>query len=100
MKIKGVLNLSYDKDDYVMFYNGRNVNLTEILNNMLFDDVMIRIKNKYDGKELFYAEGKLIKNKISFAHYLYHVDKKNLDEVLWNNIGKRLIIEVRNITKD
>lgn len=100
MNISGILNLSHDKNDYIMFYSGRNINLTEMLNTMLFEDIMIKIKNAYSGKELFHNEGKLIKNKVSKCFYLFHVNNSNLDEILWNNVGNRLNIEMKNTTKD
>lgn len=100
MKIEGILNLDYKNDDYIMFFNGRNVNLTEILNAMIFDNILVKVKNVYSGKVLFFNKGELIKYKMSKCFYLFHVNDDNLDEVLWNNVGNRLNIEIKNITKD
>lgn len=102
MKIEGILNLDYKNDDYIMFFNGRNINLTEILNTMFIEEAKVRVKvvNSYSGKELFLNEGELTKDKVASCYYLYHVNDDNLDEVLWNNVGNRLNIEIKNITKD
>lgn len=99
LKLKGVLNLKHNNDDYVMFTRGRSENISETLNVMLLSDVFIEIKNTYNEEVLFSESGKLIKEKVATCLYLYHVNGVNLDEVLWNNVGNRLEIEVRNITK-
>lgn len=99
MKLKGTLNLKHSNDDYVMFTRGRSENISETLNIMLLSDVFIEIRNTYSGKVLFSESGKLIKEKVAKCLYLYHVNGVNLDEVLWNNVGNKLEIEVRNVTK-
>lgn len=99
MKLKGVLNLKHNNDDYVMFTRGRSENISETLNIMLLSDVFVEVRRTYSGKVLFSESGKLIKEKVAKCLYLYHVNGVNLDEVLWNNVGNKLEIEVRNITK-
>lgn len=99
MIIKGRLNLSAKNDDYIMFHSGRSVNINEILNLMLMDDVYVCVRNLYTDKVLFNEEGKIIKDKVSACYYLYHINNKDLDTILWNNVGNRLMICIENITK-
>lgn len=99
LKLKGTLNLKHDNDDYVMFTRGRSENISETLNIMLLSDVFIEVRHTYSGKVLFSESGKLIKEKTAPCYYQYYVNEVNLDEVLWNNVGNKLEIEVRNTTK-
>lgn len=98
VQIKGVLQLKHD-DSYIMFYKGRLINLTEFLNCMLLDDVYVKVQDKYSKKILFEEQGKLIKEKVQPCYYLHHVNRQDLDSILWNNVGRELIIEIRNISK-
>lgn len=99
MILKGVLNLKHDNDNYIMFTKGRSENISETLNLMLLSDVFVEVKNTYDGKVLFSASGQLVKKKTAPKYYMYHVNDIDLDSVLWNNIGSKLEIEIRNVTK-
>lgn len=100
--LKGKLCLN-QKDSYTVFNSGRMVNITEYLNLLLCDDVYVCIKTMYDGKILFKAKGKLIKDKISPKFYMYRICgqdyKYDLDSILWNNVGNKLEIEIKNISK-
>lgn len=102
MKLSGELCLHYSKVEYSVVGNGRNTNLSEMLNAMLLEDIRIHIVNRYNGEKLFSAEGKLIKEKMpnSKGLYLYHVGGENLDEVLWNLIRKKVVIDLVNVTKE
>lgn len=99
MKIKGELCLSYDKDDYIVFSNGRMVNLTDKLNVMLLEDVKLIVKDMYDGKILINVEGRLYKNKVQPKYYLYYIDETDIDSILWNLVGGKLEIDLVNVSK-
>lgn len=103
MVLKGQLNLKHDNDDYLIFSKGRLENVSEYLNLLLCDDVYVCVKTMYDSMVLFKAEGKLIKDKVSPKFYTYHIcgqdGKYDLDSVLWNNVGNKLEIEIKNISK-
>lgn len=98
MVITGVLNLKPQNDDYTVFSGGRTTNISEYLNVMLLSDVFVEVKDIYSKKILFSQKGKLVKQKLSRCYYLYHVDKSDLDSVLWNHVGRRLEIELKNIS--
>lgn len=99
MTLKGVLNLKHSNDDYIMFSSGKAINISEYLNVMLLSDVFVEVKNTYTDEILFSESGQLLKEKISKCYYLYHVNGKDLDTLLWDNIGRRLEIEIKNITQ-
>lgn len=96
--LRGNLNLKHDNDDYIMFSSGRTTNISEYLNVMLLNDVFVEVKNPYDGEILFSESGQLVKEKVSPKYYLYHVNGIDLDSVLWDNVGRKLEIEIKNIT--
>ena len=100
MRLQGELNLNHANDDYIMFYQGRNVNINDILYSMYVDksDVSIKIINKYSGNVLFDVTGKLYKDRIQPKYYSYHINGQDLEEVLWNNVGRKLTIEISNVT--
>lgn len=100
MVIQGQLNLSKRDLSYVMFYNGRSVNLSDILYSMYIDraDIYAKIKDMYYDEVLFESSGELYKDKVAPYFYLYFVGEDNLDEVLWDNIGRRLEIKLKNIS--
>ena len=100
MILTGKLSLSHDKDDYIIFGKGRNTNLSELLNLMLMEDIKMIVKDMYDGKTLINTEGNLIKDKVSRCYYMYHVGSVNVDEILWNLVGRRLEIELLNVTEE
>ena len=97
MILKGQLNLSHDRDDYIIFSKGRLVNLTDYLNMMLMDNVRFEIRQMYNKKVIVSAEGQLLKQMISKGFYLYHVGDINIDNVLWDLVGDKLEIELVNI---
>ena len=99
MTLKGVLNLKHSNDEYLIFSGGRITNISEYLNVMLLNDVFVEVKNTYTDEILFSESGQLVKEKISKYYYLYHVNGKDLDTLLWDNIGRRLEIEIKNITQ-
>lgn len=99
MVLKGLLNLKYDNDDYIVAGNGKYTNVSEVLNLMLMEKVFVSVKKMFSKKELFRASGKLIKESTPSKLYLYHVGGQNLDSVLWDNVGKKLEIEIKNISK-
>lgn len=99
MIIRGELRLDLKNDDYLVVGNGRSSNLSELLNVMLLDSIKVKVKSIYDEKILFDAEGELLKQKVNRNFYLYHVGNKDLDSVLWNLVGRKLEIEVLNVTK-
>lgn len=99
MKLEGILQLKYDNDSYIIFHKGRLVNLTEFLDCMLLDDIYAKVRDKYSNEILFEEEGKLIKERVQPYYYTYHVNGADLDSVLWDNVGRRLEIEIRNISK-
>ena len=99
LKSVGILNLKHDNDDYIMFVNGRSYNITETLDLLLLSDVQVSVKKAYDGTVLFAESGRLIKEKAGKCLYLYHVDGKDLDQVLWDNVGNKLEVDIKNITK-
>lgn len=99
MILSGKLCLNRD-DDYTIFSNGRLTNLSEILNVMLLEDVRMKAVNKYNGQVLFDVEGKLAKKKMGKCFYLYHIDNLNIDEFLWGFVGRKIEIDIKNITKE
>lgn len=103
MVLQGQLNLSYDKCEYIMFHSGRNDNISDILYSMFMDkvDVAVEIVDIYSGEVLFDAEGELYKERVQPKFYTYHIgDKDNLDKVLWDNVGRKVSINIKNITKE
>ncbi len=102
MRLQGELNLNHANDDYIMFYQGRNVNINDILYSVYVDksDVSIKISNKHSGKILFDATGEIYKDKIQPKYYSYYIDGQDLGEVLWDNVGRKLVIEINNVTKE
>lgn len=98
--LRGKLNLSHRNDDYTIFSNGRLTNLSEILNVMLFDSVRMKAVDKYSGQVLFNVEGELLKKKVGKCFYLYHIGDFNIDEVLWELVGRKIEIDIKNITKE
>lgn len=100
MKIKGKLCLSKKTNDYMVVAGGRTTNLSEYLNTMLFENVSILIKNIYDGKTYIETSGKLLKEKKGRYLYLYHVGNEDIDSVLWELIGCKIYIDVKNISKN
>lgn len=97
MILKGKLCLN-QKDDYTLFSGGRLVSLTEYLNLMLLEDVHMTIKNMYDKKVIIDVKGKLIKDKVSPKFYLYHINGVNVDQLLWDLVGLKLEIELKNVS--
>lgn len=99
MILRGKLCLNRD-DDYLIVGNGRATNLSEMLNVMLLENVRMKVVNKYNGQALFDVEGKLVKEKVSKSFYLYHIGDFNIDEVLWSLVGRKIEIDIKNITKE
>ena len=95
LKLQGKLSLKSSNDDYILFSGGRNINLSEKLNEYLLSDVTIIVKDLYYNEVLFCETGKFIKEKISKYNYWYHVNGVDLDEALWDNTGRRLEIEIK-----
>lgn len=102
MFLEGQLNLSHGDCSYLIFYQGRNVNLSDYLYAMYVDksDVSIKITDVYSKKILFDAKGELWKNKVQPMFYDYFVGEFNLDKVLWENVGKRLGVQIKNISTE
>ena len=98
INISGKLNLSHRNNDYTMFSNGRLTNLSELLNVMLLENIKFSIKDTYN-KVLVDVKGKLIKEKKGKCFYLYHVDGVDIDSILWNLVGSKVEIELKNINK-
>jgi len=96
--IEGILSLDHQNDDYIMFFSGRNINLTDILDSMILEDVFIKVKRTHKGKVLFCKQGELFKEKVSRNYYLFYVGNQDLDSVLWDNVGQSLNIEIKNIS--
>lgn len=99
MKITGKLYLRENKCDYLIFHKGRVVDVSKVLDIMLFEKVSISIKNLYNNKTLVCAEGKLIKKKVGSKLYLYYVDDIDIDSVLWNLVNANIEIQIHNISK-
>ena len=100
MKIKGKLCISRKNDNYIVASGGRNINLSEYLDTMLLENVKLLVKDNYSGKVLIDTRGKLVKKKVAKCFYLYHVGDCNVDDILWDLIGSKLEIELKNIGKD
>ena len=102
MRLQGELNLNHANDDYIMFYQGRNANISDILYSMYIDiaDVNMQIINQYSGEVLLNATGELYKDKIQPKYYSYHIDGQDVEEVLWNNVGRKLVIYMKNVTME
>ncbi|HSH36455.1 hypothetical protein [Schnuerera sp.] len=101
MIIKGRLSLSHNKCEYTIFYNGRNINISDIIYSMYIDKskVAVEIADMYSSKTLFSSEGELYKERIQPCFYSYFVGEVDLEQVLWDNVGKKLSIEIKNITR-
>lgn len=99
MVVKGKLNLSRHNDDYIIFEDGRNANISNMLNLMLFDYVSLHVENTYNDETLVDISGKLIKEKVAPCLYLFHIDGVDIDSILWGLIGRKLKIELNNITE-
>ena len=99
MKLEGKLNLHNKTCEYIMFSEGRLTNISKMLDIMLLYDVKVKVTDLYTTEVLFNEKGQLIREKFGKL-YLYHVNGQNLDDILWNNVGNRLRIEMKNITKE
>lgn len=101
MVLEGRLNLKHDNDDFIMFSKGRSININNVLYTLYMEyaDVYVSIVHLYTGEELFKASGSLYKDKIQPKYYTYHIDGQDLEEILWNNVGSKLSIEIKNITQ-
>jgi len=97
MITEGILELSPDFKtvDYQIFERGNIYNLTEKLNLLLWDKVSVMVQKNQDIT--FCEEGKLTKQKCpSGKLYQYFVGNKNLDEILWSNVGNTIQIEIKS----
>ena len=99
MKLEGKLNLHNKTCEYIMFSEGRLTNISKMLDTMLLYDTEIKITDSYTKEVLFDERGQLIKNRIDKGFYLYYINEQNLDSVLWDNVERRLCIEIKNISK-
>lgn len=101
MTLEGVLNLNHSNDDYIMFHQGRNTNISDYLYAMYKDisNVKVAITDIHSGESLLDAEGVLWKNKIQPKYYTYYVDEYDLDSVLWDNVGRKVRINIENVTR-
>lgn len=97
MKIEGKLNLHNKTCEYIMFSEGRLINISKMLDTMLLYDVKVKVTDLYTTEVLFNEKGQLIREKFGKL-YLYHINGQNLDNVLWNNVESRLCIEIKNIS--
>lgn len=80
-----------------MFVGGRSVNISDYLNVQLLDKVFVEIKKGDDI--LFSHSGKLEKKRVSKNYYMYYIDRKNVDEILWDNVGNIVSIRIDNLAK-
>lgn len=64
-------------------------------------DVCIELKDAYLNKKLFEAAGKLSNAKLQPKYYTYCIVEngveKDLDGVLWDNVGRRIEVSIRNV---
>ena len=103
--IKGKLTLKFDNDDYLMFTGGRSENISDLLHILYTEkaEVCIDVKNAHSGKTLFQATGELSKMKLQPKYYTYCIVQngieKDLDSVLWNNVGGQVEISIKNVGK-
>ncbi len=93
------MNLKSQNDDYLIFGGGRTVNLTEYLTLQLLEDVSVDIRQAYTGRCIFSASGKLVKEKVAPKYYLFYIGDRDLDTLLWNNVGVILNVNINNISK-
>ena len=100
---KGRLYLSHKNDDYIVFEGGRNTNLSDYFRILLLERVKFKLIHSYTGQVLVDVEGKLYKDKIQPKYYTWHVETDegnvDIDDVLWNLVGNKVIIELKNINK-
>lgn len=98
MRISGILKLrENDKVEYII--DGCSVGtyeLTESLNMRLMDEVKVKVE--VDGEVLFNEEGCLLKFKDKYTGlYNYMVNNSNLEEVLWNNTNKKVVMIIERL---
>lgn len=102
MVLSGKLCLSHKDDSYTMFVEGRSVNLSDYLDALLLEQVRFKVVQSYDGGVLLDVSGKLYKNKIQPKYYTWHVENEDenvdIDSMLWDLVGSKLIIELKNIS--
>lgn len=89
--MKGILKLNESKDniEYDVHMPLCFDNLSDLLDGNLFNIVKVEIKNN-NGQVIFNHHGILLKKKVSGYLWDYFVSNANLEEVLWNNIGKKI----------
>lgn len=104
MNISGKLRLKHDDDSYLISTGGRLVNISDYLYLLYKEKAIVetRISDTYTKIVLFEANGELYKERTAPKFYTYHISetgKYNLDHVLWNNVGRKIEVYIRNITK-
>lgn len=101
MRLEGKLNLKHDSCDYLMFCSGRSENLSEILYELYVNNsnAKVKVAEKYSGKVIFDETGVLYKNKIQPKFYSYYVNDSDLEDVILDNIGYGVIIEINDVIK-
>ena len=92
--MEGFLQLN-EKDngkamEYGIFGKGKYYSLTDLLHNMLSDKVHMVINDKnYDGV--------LSYKRLFKGFYNLFVGEENIDKILWNNVGRKINVQVRCI---
>lgn len=78
-------------DSYIVEINGRDRNITKILNSRIFDEVKITITSHDFATVEYELMGLLIKKKIKSKTYRYFVGDDDLDKILTNCIGQKIV---------
>lgn len=91
------LNKSKSILEYGIVSNCNYINLSETFNSLLGDKVHIEIEDQL-GNDMFNEDGKLTYKKIN-KEYLFYLGDKNLDEILRNNIDKKMGIAIKCLSE-
>lgn len=95
MRYEGILSLN-DKCEYTMLMNGNHYNISKTLCSVLDDSIDLKIE--VGGNVLFSEVGKLIKDKFGKFLYKFTINNKCFDDILWDLVGRKVVIEFRNRT--
>ncbi|MCD3319539.1 hypothetical protein G8V07_14235 [Clostridium botulinum D/C] len=94
MKYTGKLDFNMN-GEYAIYTGDKYIPISSMLDGMLGDEVKVRILNK-NNKELFKDQGIILREKLTTDGsnqsnlYIYRVNGRDLDSVLWENVGNKI----------
>jgi hypothetical protein len=92
MKISGEILFNGNTGCYHIIENCRNFNITEILNNFRNKEKTICIVN--GTKDILLKRCGEIKMRTVKDINDYYIDEKNISDILWINLNKKIILDI------